>query len=98
MSSENASPVDAILSPIAGQAFNAQDASGQERMQAAIEQMMRDPHPDGVTKALLGAPYPRGTVGLVSRDYWITYRFLNSTVVEVLRILPWEEFLPDAGR
>lgn len=59
---------------------------------------MRDPHLDGVTKASLGAPYPVGTVGLVTSDYWITYRFLNSVIVEVLRILPWEEFLADADR
>ncbi len=65
-------------------------------MRAAIDRMMQDPRPDGVTKALLGAPYPPGTVGFATPDYWITYRFLNSTIVEVLRILPWEQFLTDA--
>ena len=67
-------------------------------MRAVIEQVMRDPRPDGVTKALLGTPYPVGTVGLATSDYWITCRFLNNTIVEVLRILLWEDFLPDAGR
>ena len=67
-------------------------------MRAAIEQLMRDPRPNGVTKAMLGAPYPVGTVGLATSDYWITYHFLNSATIEILRVLPWEEFLPDAGR
>lgn len=67
-------------------------------MRAAIEQVMQDPHPDGVTKASLGAPYPPGTVGFTTPDYWITYRFLNSTTIEVLRILPWRDFLPNADR
>lgn len=95
MSSENASPADAVLSPSARQILDAQDAAGQRRMRAAIEQVMRDPRPDGVTKALLGPPYPPGTVGIATPDYWVTYRFLTMATVEVLRILPWEEFLTD---
>ena len=38
------------------------------------------------------------TACTLSQDCWIVYRFLNSAAIEIMAIVPWEDFLPDADR
>lgn len=53
---------------------------------------MDDADPDGVAKTELRSPYPPGVFGFAASACWMTYRFLNDATVEILAILPWEDF------
>ena len=98
MSSESSSPVDAVLSADARETLDTQDGPRRERIKEAIEALMLAPLTGEDRGIALRSPYPTNALGCVSQDCWVVYRFLNSATIEIMAIVPWEEFLPDADR
>ena len=85
-------PVDAVLTSSARALVLSRDPAQARRLWADINRLMDDADPDGVAKTELRSPYPPGVFGFAASFCWMTYRFLNDATVEILAILPWEDF------
>lgn len=85
-------PVDAVLSSAARALLDSKGADQERRIRASINRLMDDADPDGVAKTELRSPYPPDVFGFAASFCWMTYRFLNDATVEILAILPWEDF------
>ena len=85
-------PVDAVLSSAARALLDSKGADQERRIRADINRLMDDADPDGVAKTELRSPYPPGVFGFAASFCWMTHRFLNDATVEILAILPWEDF------
>ncbi len=88
-------PVDAVLARGARATLASKDPDQEERIRADLNRLMDDAEPDGIAKTELRLPYPPGVFGFAASECWMTYRFLNAATIEVLAILPWEDFLPE---
>jgi len=75
---------DAVVSDTAEIFISGLDRGDRQRFYEALDVLMSDPHPDGVTKVALPFPYTPGTFGFYYRDFWIAYVFLNALVLGVI--------------
>jgi len=49
----------------------------------ALEALLTDPIPDGLTKIALPFPYRPGTYGYEAGEFWLAYSFLNPMVLYI---------------
>ena len=88
---------DAVLSNTAEAFLASLDPVDRQAFYQALDVLLQDPYPDGVSKVLLTFfPYRPGTLGFAHGDFWITYVILNSATIGIASVY-WRPDSPRRG-
>jgi hypothetical protein len=52
----------------------------------ALNALLSDPYPDGVSKVELPFPYAPGTFGFEYRDFWMAYTFMSPHMLAIAAV------------
>lgn len=86
---------DAVLSATAEGFVSSLSPVDRQAFYRALDVLLQDPYPDGVSKILLAFfPYRSGTVGFAHGDFWISYSILNPAYIRIASVY-WR---PDSPR
>lgn len=78
---------DALISQTARGFLNSLGAEDQAILRSALNRLLDNPAPDGLTKIALPAmPYREGTLGYTSGSFWIVYRVMNAATIYISAI------------
>lgn len=88
---------DAVLSRSARQFLASLDLTDRFLFERALDNLLKDPNPDGDTKVTLDFfPYSVGVVGASMGEFWVTYTFLNALTIQIATIY-WNPDSPKRG-
>jgi len=87
-------PFDALLSKTARSFVDTLGPPYHQEFVAALNSLLQDPIPDGVTKVELPFPYRPGTYGYAAGSFWIAYLFLNALVLYIAAVY-WSPTSPN---
>lgn len=94
---ESLATFDAVLSDRARAFVRSLNWFEQAEFQWALQDLMRDPHPDGRGKVELDTfPYGPGTLAFTGPEFWMVYRFLNATTIGIASVY-WRPDSPRRG-
>ncbi len=85
---------DALLSRTARSFVDGLARPDRQELDAALDALLRDPFPDGVSKVDLPFPYRPGTYGYAAGSFWFAYSFLHSLVLYVAAVY-WSRDSPN---
>ena len=86
---------DAVLSRSAREFIASLDLADRFSFELALDNLLKDPNPDGVSKVTLDFfPHSPGVVGASVGEFWVTYSFLNAFTIQIASIY-WS---PDSPR
>ena len=94
---ENSEIFDAVISAPARRFIQSLNWFEQAQFRWALQDLMKDPHPDGRAKVELdNFPYSPGAFAFTSGEFWIVYRFLNDATIEIASVY-WRPDSPRRG-
>jgi len=77
---------DAVLSDTADLFVNHLARDDRRAFYDALDALLSDPYPDGVTKVELPFPYAPGTFGFEYGDFWMAYTFMNPHMLAIAAV------------
>ena len=75
---------DAVLSDTADTFVNHLARDDRQAFREALDVLLSDPFPDGLTKVELPFPFASGTYGFEYEDFWIAYTFMNPYMLAIV--------------
>lgn len=77
---------DAVFSDTADLFVNHLARDDRKAFHDALDALLSDPYPDGVTKVGLPFPYAPGTFGFEYGDFWLAYIFMNPHMLAIAAV------------
>lgn len=77
---------DALLTDTAESFVKKLSNADQKAFNIALDILMTDPYPDGITKVQLSFPYKNGTYGFEYGDFWIAYYLKSSYMLGIVAV------------
>ena len=85
---------DAVLSDTAESFLAEIGPVERQNFYRALDVLLENPYPDGISKVALPFPYRPGTIGFSYGEFWISYAILNAATIGVASVY-WS---PDSPR
>jgi len=77
---------DAVLSDTAQLFVDHLARDDRRAFNEALDVLLSDPYPDGISKVELPFPYAPGTLGFEYRDFWMAYTFMSSHMLAIAAV------------
>lgn len=77
---------DAVLSDTAQLFVDHLARDDRRAFNEALDVLLSDHYPDGISKVELPFPYTPGTLGFEYRDFWMAYTFMSSHMLAIAAV------------
>jgi hypothetical protein len=77
---------DAVLSDTAEIFVNHLARDDRQRFYEALDVLLTDPYPDGISKVELPFPYTPNTFRFEYKDFWIAYIFMSLNMLAIASV------------
>jgi hypothetical protein len=77
---------DAVLSDTAQLFVDHLARDDRRAFNEALDVLLSDPYPDGISKVELPFPYAPGTFGFEYSDFWIAYTFMSLHMLAIAAV------------